>query len=154
MSAGTGSQSASTGSSTGSSTPSTRKVRQGKPPTTDTRARKKLGDQGELWVAEALMAQGFTILASKLRKRWGEIDLIARKETLLWFVEVKTRRVLGENGVELSYRQQQRLTRMAYGFLQKLRPAPETVFFTVATVQMIGDKPQISFIEQAFEATF
>ena len=54
--------------------------------------RKRLGNQGEEEVARWLRGQGYRILASQYRCRFGEIDLIARsREGVLCFVEVKTR---------------------------------------------------------------
>ena len=54
--------------------------------------RKKMrGDWGENLVAEYLRKRGFEIVASQFRCRLGEIDLIARKDGVLCFVEVKTR---------------------------------------------------------------
>ena len=54
--------------------------------------RKRLGNQGEEAVARWLRREGYQLLASQYRCRFGEIDLIARsREGLLCFVEVKTR---------------------------------------------------------------
>ncbi len=51
-----------------------------------------LGRWGEDLAAKTLMAKGYEILARNVRTASGEIDLIARKQELLVFVEVKTRR--------------------------------------------------------------
>ena len=54
--------------------------------------RKRLGDRGEEAVARWLRREGYQLLASQYRCRFGEIDLIARsREGILCFVEVKTR---------------------------------------------------------------
>ena len=54
--------------------------------------RKRLGNQGEEAVAVWLRRQGYRLLASQYRCRFGEIDIIARsREGILCFVEVKTR---------------------------------------------------------------
>ena len=54
--------------------------------------RKRLGNQGEEAVARWLRREGYQLLASQYRCRFGEIDLIVRsREGILCFVEVKTR---------------------------------------------------------------
>jgi putative endonuclease len=60
--------------------------------------------------AEALLAaEGWMILARRVRTPCGEIDLIAERGGLLAFVEVKRRRSLAEAAHALSARQRQRL---------------------------------------------
>lgn len=53
--------------------------------------RKKKGNQAEQFVCQHLCDNGFTIIARNYRKRYGEIDIIAQKNDLLIFVEVKRR---------------------------------------------------------------
>lgn len=49
------------------------------------------GKQGEEKAKEFLLAKGYEILLANYRYRHAEIDLIARKDKILIFVEVKTR---------------------------------------------------------------
>jgi len=49
------------------------------------------GAKGEQLAAEYLKDNGFEILEHNYRYRHAEIDIIAKKENLLIFVEVKTR---------------------------------------------------------------
>jgi putative endonuclease len=51
----------------------------------------KAGNNGENRAAEFLQGKGFEIVARNYRYKHAEIDLIARQENLLVFVEVKTR---------------------------------------------------------------
>lgn len=53
-------------------------------------ARKELGRKGEEVAGEFLEEKGFTILARNYLKKWGEIDIVAKKSKKLRFVEVKT----------------------------------------------------------------
>jgi len=55
-------------------------------------ARRDLGDFGERVAAAHLEAKGYRILATGFRVREGEIDLVAEKDGVVAFVEVKTRR--------------------------------------------------------------
>ncbi len=52
---------------------------------------KQDGDWGEALVAEYLEARGCRVVEKKWRCRFGEIDLIAEKDGMLLFVEVKLR---------------------------------------------------------------
>ncbi|KAF0112310.1 MAG: hypothetical protein FD147_183 [Chloroflexi bacterium] len=51
----------------------------------------RVGKWGETCAAEYLQNQGFVIIDRNIRTPEGEIDLIAQKEDMVVFVEVKTR---------------------------------------------------------------
>ena len=55
------------------------------------RKNKDIGCAGEELAALLLLQRGYRILARNFACRWGEIDIIAEKEGVLHFVEVKTR---------------------------------------------------------------
>jgi putative endonuclease len=57
----------------------------------------------------ALVADGWTIRARRLRTKAGEIDAIAEKHGLLAIIEVKHRPRLADAAIALSPRQQARL---------------------------------------------
>jgi putative endonuclease len=57
----------------------------------------------------AVMADGWTILARRLRTRAGEVDVVAEKDAILAIIEVKSRPTLAEAAVALSPRQRARL---------------------------------------------
>jgi putative endonuclease len=57
----------------------------------ETLRRKSLGRAGESVAREYLTNHGFRIIAENFRKRGGEIDIIALFDTVLAFIEVKTR---------------------------------------------------------------
>lgn len=52
---------------------------------------KRLGDAGEEFAARTLEDMGFAILDRKYRTKMGEIDIIATRNGILHFIEVKTR---------------------------------------------------------------
>lgn len=54
--------------------------------------RKELGQFGERVVAHALEQRGFCIVERNVHVQWGEIDILVRKGSVLYIVEVKTRR--------------------------------------------------------------
>ena len=52
-------------------------------------ARKAVGEIGEEIACQFLERKGFKILERNYRKPWGEIDIIAEKDGVIRFVEVK-----------------------------------------------------------------
>lgn len=52
--------------------------------------RQVLGQRGEMMVKKALLHKGFSIIAMNYRKKCGEIDIIAKHENTIHFIEVKT----------------------------------------------------------------
>lgn len=49
------------------------------------------GNLGERFAESLLKRKGYSILKTKFRSRFGEVDIIALKDSTLVFVEVKTR---------------------------------------------------------------
>ena len=77
------------------------------------------GTWGEAEVANYLRRRGYTLLAHGFHCRFGEIDLIARKDGVLCFVEVKTRTNLS-CGLPREYvtpKKQERLRKTAAWYL-------------------------------------
>jgi putative endonuclease len=52
--------------------------------------KRKLGDIGENCACEFLRRRGYEILERNHLRKWGEIDIIARKDGVTHFVEVKS----------------------------------------------------------------
>lgn len=52
---------------------------------------KDIGDRGEDFASFILEQTGYSILERNFRSSFGEIDIIASKEGVLHFIEVKTR---------------------------------------------------------------
>jgi putative endonuclease len=53
--------------------------------------KRKFGDLGENLAVRYLEKRGFEVIDRNYQKPWGEIDIVARKPSLLYFIEVKTR---------------------------------------------------------------
>jgi putative endonuclease len=75
------------------------------------------GQGAEALAAEALTAGGWLILGQRCRTEAGEIDLIAEREGLLAFIEVKARPSLAEAAFALGPRQRARLVAAADAWL-------------------------------------
>ena len=56
--------------------------------------RRRLGTTGERIAEAYLVARGYRIIDRNIRTPFGEIDLIARNDHCIIFIEVKTRRSL------------------------------------------------------------
>lgn len=81
-----------------------------RPPSRKRQAADAAGRRGEETAARFLEAQGWTILAERVRTKAGEVDLVARRGNLIAFVEVKTRRSFAELAFAIDER---RLARVA-----------------------------------------
>ena len=77
----------------------------------------RTGISAESRAAALLVAKGFRILARRWKSPVGEIDIIARRRTLLLFVEVKARNNLDEAAESVSPRQRQRIAAAAEAWL-------------------------------------
>ena len=115
--------------------------------------KKPAGDFGEDIACAHLSQHGFTCLERNFRTRFGEVDIIARNERFLAFVEVKTRgpgaRVSGEESVD--YRKRQRLRYAAEYYLMKhhsnLQPRFDVICVNTARD---GQVVSIKWYENAF----
>jgi putative endonuclease len=54
----------------------------------------KTGELGETIVVNYLLGKGFSVLERNYTKKWGEIDIVAKKGSMLHFIEVKSKSVL------------------------------------------------------------
>jgi putative endonuclease len=77
----------------------------------------RLGLSAESRAAVFLIAKGFRILARRWRSPVGEIDIIARRRTLLIFVEVKARETLDGAAESVSPQQKRRICAAAEAWL-------------------------------------
>lgn len=82
-----------------------------------------LGISGEEKAALYLKRKGYRIVEKNFRCRLGEIDLIALKNRMIIFCEVKTRKnkEYGEPFEAVTRNKQERLRKLAEAYLQKNR---------------------------------
>ena len=80
---------------------------------TEDRLRKHVGRLGEEIASQFLIKKGFKILDRNYRKPWGEIDIIAEKDNVVRFVEVKaiSREILPDSLEEIDYRPEEMVTK-------------------------------------------
>jgi putative endonuclease len=97
--------------------PSARAVRPA--PRPERQAAFRLGISAESRAAAYLIGKGFRILARRWKSPVGEIDIVARRRSLLIFVEVKARARLDDAAWSVTPRQQQRIAAAAAAWLAK-----------------------------------
>jgi putative endonuclease len=83
------------------------------PPSPQRVAAFRVGISAESRAAAFLIAKGFRILARRFKSPVGEIDIVARRRSLLVFVEVKARNRLDEAAESIDARQQRRIAAAA-----------------------------------------
>jgi putative endonuclease len=79
----------------------------------------RTGISAESRAAAFLIAKGFRILARRWRSPVGEIDIIARRRSLLIFVEVKARDRLDDAAWSVTDRQRLRIVAAAEAWLAR-----------------------------------
>jgi putative endonuclease len=113
-----------------------------------------LGQRGENLAARYLRDNGFKIIARNFHCELGEVDIIARHNGVLVFVEVKTR-AYDDPTPEDQQKKRHRLTKAAKLYLARYgSPQPAARFDVVAIVWPKGRDAQIRHTPNAFEATF
>jgi putative endonuclease len=114
------------------------------------------GRRGELLAAEYLARRGFVILATNFRHGRKEIDLIARGEGFVVFVEVKLRTSerFGGPAAAVHRLKQSAIVACARGFLHRFGLDDAACRFDVIAIQAAGgDEPRIEHIRNAFSTT-
>ena len=53
----------------------------------------KIGELGENVACKFLMKHGFSVIERNYTRKWGEIDIIAEKNNITYFIEVKSKSV-------------------------------------------------------------
>ncbi len=114
--------------------------------------RHTFGDWGEKLAARHLVDAGFSIVARGFRCRFGEIDIIARKDDLLVFCEVKSRRqsCFASPFEAVGRTKQERLVKTAGWYLNRRGWDGDIRFDVIAVLARPGRPPEIEWLEDAF----
>jgi putative endonuclease len=113
---------------------------------------------GLRFAQEHLAKLGYTVLATKAKTRWGEVDLIAHDDVNIVFCEVKTRTRAGESTgapwTSIDDRKRRQVQRRAAAWLSDTRDRPtgRNVRFDAVGVLIDGDGDlvRLDHIEAAF----
>ena len=116
--------------------------------------RGELGRWGEELAARHLARRGWRILARNFRSGPREVDLVARRGSVLAFVEVKTRRgtAFGHPLDAITRRKRAEVTAAARGWLREHPPPPGTLrrFDAVAVRVEAGGRIRIEHLPDAW----
>ena len=117
-----------------------------------TNAAKRRGNEGEQKAAEFLRRSGYTIIERNWRTQSGEIDIIAEKDGVIVFAEVKTLPSGLPQTLEhvLGTTKQQKIIETAKCFLSKHRQYNNRLIRFDALVIDMPDFPPIYHIADAF----
>lgn len=108
------------------------------------------GALGEAQAEAYLKSKGYAILERGYRQRFGELDIVARLDGTVVFVEVKARAASGFGGpaAAVTRSKQARLARTAAAWLKARRPAYDGLRFDVVA---LGPEGLVHY-ENAFES--
>jgi len=110
------------------------------------------GSTGESMAETYLLKQGFTILQKNWRHSHWEVDIIAQKNNILHFIEVKTRRTekYGQPEDAVSDKKIQNLINASEEYLY-LHPQWKRIQFDILSILILKDKPvEYFFIEDVY----
>jgi len=84
---------------------------------------KKTGALGEQYAARYLIAQGYEVLNTNFHSKFGEIDIVARKNNEIIFCEVKTRKNInfGLPQEAFNYKKYSRIKKTIFIYFQNNR---------------------------------
>jgi putative endonuclease len=115
--------------------------------------KKELGDRGERIAALYLEKKGYAILRRNYRVKGGEIDIIAEKESVIAFVEVKTRTPdYISDGFDAITKTKQKLIIRASAVYSQQNPHDLQPRFDAVRIVIDGKKVTgFNYIENAFD---
>lgn len=116
------------------------------------RVKDAVGRHGEELAARHLLATGYEVVERNWRCPAGELDIVARRDGTLVFVEVKTRSTVafGVPAEAVSRDKARRIRGLAARWLVERRPAFGEVRFDVVSVLRGRDGFSVEHVEAAF----
>lgn len=112
---------------------------------------KAVGDFGERLAKEYLEKKNYNILETNFRTRLGEIDIIAKKDYVIIFVEVKARKNLkyGMPYEAVNHRKMQKIIKVAKNYIAYKSQGDNQYRFDIIEV-FLSENDKINHIEDAF----
>ncbi len=116
----------------------------------------KLGQIGEEAAVAFLKRQGYHILERNFRNSLGEIDIIAKDDDTVCFIEVKTRKneAFGSPFESVTANKQRKIIHVALSYLKAKGREESNARFDVVAVFLEGEGPErIEIIKNAFDVS-
>lgn len=113
------------------------------------------GKSGEYYVAKYLRKKRYKVIATNMRNKYSEIDIIAENKEYIVFVEVKTRSSKGniKPADAVNFYKQQKILKAAKYYITYTHKTTKQPRFDVAEVYLNpqkGKPESINYIENAF----
>ena len=102
--------------------------------------RQSLGKLGESLACDELRRRGYSILATRHRTRFGEIDIVSMRGGKVAFVEVKARRSMRQGGAveAVTPMKRRRIAAMALDYLAYAGRLDSPCTFMVVAIDGVG----------------
>ncbi|WP_073997512.1 YraN family protein [Anaerococcus urinomassiliensis] len=112
--------------------------------------KRKIGDFGEDLAVSYMSEKGYEILSRNYLKPYGEIDIVAIKDDIICFVEVKTRKSsnFAYPREAVNYHKQQRIIKASQMYMMENNINSYLMRFDV--VEVFTESRKINYIENAF----
>jgi putative endonuclease len=112
----------------------------------------EFGLQGERVAERWLVSRGWKVLQRRYRSGHRDIDLIAQRDELVAFVEVKARMGadFGDPVEAVNWRKRNELVRSAFTWIDRHGRPGEVYRFDVIGVLVAGQRVRVRHVENAF----
>lgn len=118
--------------------------------------RQNIGRRGEDIAAGYLEHQGYQIITRNFRTRLGEIDIIAKDQSSIVFIEVKSKTGMGFGtpASAVTLKKQRQISKVALFYLTEHGLGDSPARFDVVSVQFSGSSSEVELITDAFELCY
>ncbi|OGQ65929.1 MAG: YraN family protein [Deltaproteobacteria bacterium RIFCSPLOWO2_12_FULL_42_16] len=118
-----------------------------------TNIRIDIGKRGETLAISFLKKNGYRIIESNFRCRYGEIDIVAQDGKTVAFIEVKTKTSnrFGSPTQAVDSRKQRQVSKTALAYISQKRLTNYSARFDVVGINIKGSNSEIELIKNAFE---
>lgn len=117
-----------------------------------TQHNQRMGQLGERIAARWLERKGWRIVYRRFRNGRRDIDLVAQRDAMVAFVEVKARKgaEFGDPVEAVDHRKQRELVKSAHVWIDRHGRTEESYRFDVVGVLVDGERVLVKHVEDAF----